>query len=466
MSDLVIANQSTGAIRFVTMGYSRLLLAGFALMPVFLIGYLFYFQNPALKFESHAFHEIAIAVSTLEGLFVTYVTWLCYRSSRESLLRWMTLGFLGFVLIYAPHGAFTRLANHNMWLFLLYGPASRLIMAILLFFALLSYQHMPDAAHRSSRRSWLGWVGLFLVVDLAIAVVAYSPFASVPAIRLSMEGGALVFCTLNVSVLLLRRIRSPLMVIFAISITFFALASVAFILARPWDHMWWLAHAIFAAGFFLLSYGVVKAFLTTRSFSTIYSQEELMTRLAESVARTERALQELKHSNQTLERLAATDPLTGASNRRHFIEQLEIEIARFKRSGVPFSVVALDLDNFKLINDRYGHHVGDDVLKEFVQKCRDAIRPYDSVARVGGEEFMVLLPQTLLEAGHVVAERLRISIASSSFESGLERLNAITVSSGVSQSGRDGDTIDAILRVADGRLYRAKDQGRNRVIAA
>jgi diguanylate cyclase (GGDEF)-like protein len=256
------------------------------------------------------------------------------------------------------------------------------------------------------------------------------------------------------------------MVIFAISITAFALSSVAFILGRPWNHMWWLAHAIFAAGFFLLSYGVVKAFLTTHSFSTIYSQEELMARLAESVARTERALEELKHSNQTLERLAATDPLTGANNRRRFTEQVEVEIARFKRSGVPFSVVALDLDNFKNVNDRYGHHVGDDILKEFVQKCRDAIRPYDSVARVGGEEFMILLPQTLLEAGHVVAERLRIAVERASFASGLERPTAITVSSGVSQSGRDGDTIEAILRVADGRLYRAKNQGRNCVIAA
>jgi diguanylate cyclase (GGDEF)-like protein len=464
MSDLVIANQPTEAMRFVTTGYSRLLLAVFSLSPAFLIGYLFYFQNPALKFENHAFHEIAIVAATLEGLFVTYVTWLCYRSSRESLLRWMTLAFLGFVLIYAPHGAFTRLANHNMWLFLLYGPASRLSMAILLFVALLSYHRVPDAAHR--RSAWLGWVGLFLVIDVAVAIIAHSPLASAPAVRLSMEGGALVFSTLNVMVLLMGRIRSALMVIFAISITFFALSSVAFILARPWNHMWWLAHAIFAAGFFLLSYGVVKAFLTTHSFSTIYSQEELMARLAESVTRTERALEELKHSNQRLERLAATDPLTGANNRRRFTEHVEVEISRFKRSGVPFSVVAFDLDNFKVINDRYGHHVGDDVLKEFVQKCRDAIRPYDNVARVGGEEFMVLLPETLLEAGHDVAERVRVAVESASFASGPERLTAVTVSSGVSQWGRDGETIEAILRVADRRLYRAKDEGRNRVIAA
>jgi hypothetical protein len=383
-----ITDESPRAIRIVTTVYARLLLAGFALVPAYLIAYLYFFQDSALTFENHAFHEIAITAATLEGLFVTYVTWCCYRSSGEPLLRWMTLGFLGFVLVYALHGAFTGMAHHNIWLFLLYGPASRLVMAILLLVALLSYHRPPDPADRRTKpRPWLTWIALFLLVDLAVACVANSPIAGHLAVRLSMEGGAFVVSALNVIVLLLRRIRSPLMVIFAISITSFALSSLAFILGRPWNHMWWLAHAIFAAGFFLLSYGVVQAFRTTRSFSTIYSQEELMARLSEAVSRTENALLELKRTNQTLEHLAATDPLTSAANRRQFMEHIEAEIGRVKRGGTPFSLLALDLDNFKSINDRYGHQVGDDILKEFVQKSLDAIRPYDGVARVGGEEF-------------------------------------------------------------------------------
>jgi diguanylate cyclase (GGDEF)-like protein len=154
------------------------------------------------------------------------------------------------------------------------------------------------------------------------------------------------------------------------------------------------------------------------------------------------------------------------ANRRRFIESVEAEIGRAERGGEPFSLLSLDLDNFKSINDRYGHQVGDDILKGFVQKCLDAIRPYDGVARVGGEEFMVLLPQAALEAARVIAERLRAAIASASFESGMRQLTAVTVSIGVSQFGRDGDTIDAILRVADERMYEAKHQGRNRVVAA
>jgi two-component system, cell cycle response regulator len=467
MSTNIAAYESPAAIRLVTKAYARLVLIGFALIPAYLIAYLFFFQDPTLRFENHVFHEVAIAVATLEGLFVAYVTWRCYQSSGDPLLRWLTLGFLGFALIYALHGAFTELAHHNIWLFLLYGPASRLTMSILLLVGLLSYHRPPDDLEkRSNARGWLIWIALFLLVDLAVAYVANSAIAGSLAVRLSMEGGALVFSTLNVAAMLLRRIRSPLMVIYGISVTSFALSSLAFILAQPWNHMWWLAHVIFAGGFFLLSYGVVQAFCTTRSFSTIYSQEELMVGLAAAVARAQSTSQELQRTNQKLEHLAATDPLTGAGNGRQFIERLEAEIARSKRIGLPFSLLSLDIDRFKVINDLYGHQVGDEVLRGFVQECNYTIRPYDFVARVGGEEFMVLLPRTSLETARLLGERVRLAVARRTFEGGIGPLIDVTISIGVVEFGRDGDTLDAILRVADQRLHRAKDEGRNCVIAA
>jgi diguanylate cyclase (GGDEF)-like protein len=454
------------ALRIVAQAYAGLLLIAFALIPAQVIAYLYFFQDPTLKFEDHLFHEIAIAVATLEGLFVTYVTWCCYKSSGEPLLRWLTLGFLGFVLIYALHGAFTGMAHHNIWLFLLYGPASRLAMSILLFVGLHSYKRLPDAVEkRSNPRTWLLWIALFVAVDLAVAWIANSGFAGHPAVRLSMEGGALVFSTLNVAALLMRRIRSPLMMIFGISVTWFALSSLAFILARPWNHTWWLAHAIFAGGFFLLSYGVIQAFRTTRSFSTIYSQGELLARLSEAMADTQNALQEVQRSNQRLEHLAATDPLTGVGNRRQFIARTNAEIERAKRGRTPLSLLSLDLDHFKTINDKYGHPSGDNVLCGFVQKCVEAVRPYDVVARVGGEEFMVLLPGATLEAACAVGERLRSAIADNKFEVGIAPPIKVTISIGVSEFGRDGDTLDSFLGVADQRLYRAKHEGRNCMIA-
>jgi len=466
MNIKVATQEPPGVIQFVTKLYARLLLAGFAMGPVILVAYLYVFQDPSLKFENHTFHELAITAATLEGVFVTYVCWRCYRQSGEPLLRWLTLGFLGFSLIYALHGAFTGMAHHNIWLFLLYGPASRLTMSVLVLVGQLAYSRAADSeTDRVNQRVWVRWIAMFILIDVAVAGIAYSPFAGNPWVRLSMEGGALAFSTVNVIALVLRRIRSPLMMLYGVSVTSFALSSLAFILGRPWNHMWWLAHAIFAAGFFLLSYGVVQAFHTTRSFSKIYSQQELLARLKDAMARTERALQELQRTNEKLEHMAATDPLTGAANRRRFIECVEAEIARAKRHGAPFSLLALDLDHFKAINDSYGHQTGDQVLQRFVKKCLDAIRPYDGVARVGGEEFMVLLPQVALDAARSIGERIRAAIAGAPFDSGNGNPIDVTVSVGVSEFGRDGETIDAILRKADERLYRAKHQGRNRVVA-
>lgn len=460
-------HEPPSALRLITQTYMSLLIIGFALLPTQFIAYLNFQQDPALKFEDHLFHEFAIAIATLEGLFVTYVTWRCYRSSGEPLLRWLTLGFLAFVLIYTLHGAFTGMGQHNIWLFLLYGPASRLAMSILLFVGLLSHNLPSDGLEkRSDTRTWLTWIGLFFTMDLAVALVAYSPYAGHPVVRLSMEGGALLFSALNVAVLLMRRIHSPLMLVFGVSVAWFALSSLAFILAAPWNHMWWLAHAIFAGGFLLLSYGVVQAFRTTQSFATIYSQEEMTARLAKSMADTQKALQQVQLSNQRLERLAATDPLTGAGNRRHFIEHIGAEIARARRTGAPLSLLSLDLDHFKDINDSRGHSVGDEVLRVFVRKCLEAIRPYDSVARVGGEEFMVLLPGATLDAAGAVAERLRSAIEGTAFDVGAEPSVSVTISVGVSEFGRDGDTLDGFLNVADQRLYRAKFVGRNRVVVA
>lgn len=209
------------------------------------------------------------------------------------------------------------------------------------------------------------------------------------------------------------------MTIYGISVTSFALSSLAFLIAKPWNHLWWLAHAIFATGFFLLSYGVVRAFQTTHSFSTIYSQEELMARLAEAKVRTEEALHQLQAAHTKLEQLAATDPLTGIANRRELLNRIEAEIARSKRYGVSFSVLALDIDHFKVVNDTHGHQAGDKVLQHFTRKCLEAIRPYDGIARVGGEEFMVLLPDVPAQLAYSIGERIRQAVEVSPLDGGV-----------------------------------------------
>ncbi|MDR3394849.1 MAG: diguanylate cyclase, partial [Parasulfuritortus sp.] len=176
---------------------------------------------------------------------------------------------------------------------------------------------------------------------------------------------------------------------------------------------------------------------------------------------TERKELELK-----LAREAHTDALTGCANRRHFLELAQQELARIRRYGGKLSVLALDLDHFKLVNDRHGHHVGDLALKTLVGVCRDTLREEDVVGRLGGEEFCVLLPETGHETAIEVAERLRRAVADADVYVNGKPLVRFTTSIGVSTATTMDLNIDRLLDRADQALYEAKDAGRNRVVAA
>lgn len=163
-----------------------------------------------------------------------------------------------------------------------------------------------------------------------------------------------------------------------------------------------------------------------------------------------------------LKRLATTDLLTGLRNRAHFMDSAAAELRRFDRFKRELTMLMIDLDFFKLINDRYGHAAGDEALRVFARVLVGQTRAFDLLGRIGGEEFAVLLSETGDEAGMQIAERLRQAIELASFvfdDSGPIRF---TVSVGVAPC-RDGDSLDSLLARADGALYRAKHAGRNRV---
>ena len=172
-----------------------------------------------------------------------------------------------------------------------------------------------------------------------------------------------------------------------------------------------------------------------------------------------------KRLEEELRRLATTDPLTGAANRRHFFETAELEIQRSQRNKGPLSVLMLDIDHFKRINDTYGHHIGDLALVEVVKTCKKAIRISDSLGRLGGEEFAVLLPETDRAQGQLLAERLRQEIAAIALEASGEVVR-LTVSIGVAEFARDALSLEETLKRADQALYQAKEGGRNQVVVS
>ena len=193
--------------------------------------------------------------------------------------------------------------------------------------------------------------------------------------------------------------------------------------------------------------------------------EELAARVRTQIKR--KRYTDLLRSNldQSLE-AAVTDPLTGLHNRRYMTGQLDALVARAVRDGQPVSALLLDIDHFKKINDSFGHDAGDEVLREFAVRLASNVRAVDLPCRHGGEEFVVVMPETSLEDAERIAERIRMHVSGAPFRvAGGKEVLTVTISIGVASTLGTGDTPDHLLKRADEALYEAKASGRNRVIA-
>ncbi len=194
-------------------------------------------------------------------------------------------------------------------------------------------------------------------------------------------------------------------------------------------------------------------------------QNELTARVRTQL-RKKRYADRLRHNVQLSLEMAITDQLTGLHNRRYMARHLDNLIASSKRSGKPLAFVIMDIDFFKSVNDTYGHDIGDEVLKEFASRIAANVRGIDLACRYGGEEFVVVMPDTDVNFAYTVSERLRqqIEITPIGISRAPSELN-ITISIGIAKTEGEGDDAEALLHRADQALYRAKRSGRNRVIA-
>ena len=194
-------------------------------------------------------------------------------------------------------------------------------------------------------------------------------------------------------------------------------------------------------------------------------RQEVMARAATQVRRW-RYTEQLRNSVKASIEMAITDALTGLYNRRYLETHLSHMIEHYVNRGKVLSVLAIDVDFFKAINDTHGHDAGDKVLQELAQRLRDHTRSIDLCCRIGGEEFIIVLPNTDAFTAEKIGERLRRAVASKSFMIGAPSLVPVTISAGLASLAGMDDTLEKLLKRADSALYRAKREGRNRIVKA
>ncbi len=269
----------------------------FALSPAMAVAYVHFNASADEILVAHRMHEVAIATAVGLALFLAHLAWRCHRDSGEALTRHLAFAFLGFAVLYAPHGILTFAAHDRPPLFLLWGPASRLVMAAYVLRGLLAPRNRPAQA-RTLLPDLLG-------LAAAVAAVGWSAGFHpewFPTLRVILEILAGAISLAGLAVLVVTRTSGPILWFHAVALLWFALASGAFLLAKPWNTQWWLAHIISGAGFLLLGWGVAHVYRTSQSFSGFYSPERLFWLLSNA----ERMSLELQSAKENSERSAQT----------------------------------------------------------------------------------------------------------------------------------------------------------------
>jgi diguanylate cyclase (GGDEF)-like protein len=393
-------------------------------------------------------------VATVLSLFIAVIGLLAYYSSEDATTLFAATGFLGTAVLDGYHTVVT-----SSYFIAMYPSApadligwswfaSRTFLAVLLWLSWFVWWRTQAEAPATDvdRRTVYGVAGSAVLA--CFALFAWVPIRSAtygPVPRPQEWVPALFFLLTFAGYLRKGDWRSNLFehwLVLGLAVSFVVHAGYMAFSKQPYDAMFTAAHLLKCLSYLCVLIGVLC------HLSRVYS---------DSVAQNE-----LKILHAQLREQAIRDPLTGLYNRRHLDETLGRELVRAVRSGRPLSLVMVDVDHFKAVNDVHGHQAGDQVLQAVGQLLQRHSRGGDTIGRYGGEEFLLILPEMTAEKAHARAEQWRAGIAAMSFAHGAAVIR-VTASFGVASCHLHGHTADALIAAADSALYTAKRAGRNQV---
>ena len=443
------------------------------LLPSLLL--IYFLSKPYEPWQNVDFHYYSVGFSSILALVVGVFAYFEYKRMNHYKIYFLAVGFIGVAILYAFHGlitpgksivSFVSMKQHiNSFVF--FGDMSRLWVS--LFF-------IPQTLVNNSRNLNIHWISL---VGIAILLLSFSVLMlmypeSFPNIK--HENGQDTYFAIIVKVLTTiflvitavryyeawRIIRNVPLLALIIGSALLAQTPIIFMLSKPWGSAWWLAHNVYLLSFIIIGLGLLYSLKYEKiHFFDIGSiLEERMHTIEAQKKEMEELAQELVLANMELEKIAFYDSLTGALNRRRFGELAQVEKDRAVRYKQPLSLIIIDIDRFKNINDKYGHNTGDLFLIELVKIINSGLRKSDVLARWGGEEFVILTPNQKLVDAVEIANRIRVKIERSEI---IEK-EKITVSMGVSEF-LEVDDLESCIKRADIALYKAKADGRNRVVS-
>jgi diguanylate cyclase (GGDEF)-like protein len=223
---------------------------------------------------------------------------------------------------------------------------------------------------------------------------------------------------------------------------------IVFMISKPWSSSWWLAHNLFLMSYIVIGFGVMYSYFSKEKygFFDVFGQIEKYTKL-------------LEEKNIELNTIANCDSLTGLSNRRHFMSTAEEYIKEAEKDNGTFTLMFIDLDYFKTINDKYGHETGDQLLKIISKKISSLIKSTDIASRVGGDEFVLLIKNVTRAQFEDIATRILDRVTEPIVIGG--NICHVGASIGISTFPNDGTTIDDLLSKSDEAMYSVKKEGRN-----